>query len=554
MGARGWLGSPRRHNAGLAQDLETLWWPARTPAGRALSTLVAATLVGLCAAGATTFAFTETKFVIALCLGLVGALGFLLSGNQRLFLLYAVLLLAPLKLGKDFMPIGHQGGAGSFVIDAADPFWLMLVVCQFNDWRKGRLSHYRVPFVIKLWLGMMALGLFSIAFGAFKTSAAHEVVRMAKYVVYVLVLINELKRRKQFRHVALALFLGVAIQSSFSAVSYATGSQLGLEFLGEETEENVEELGAATLKGDFAIRRPGGLMGHPNQFAGYLALIMPMGIALLFSPISLVEKALFVATLLVGQVGLLLTLSRSGWICFAVGLMGTLALSFLHRSSRRRYLLARALVIALVAMVGIAASPKIIERIQHSDPESWRARMEMIDISQSIIADHPLFGIGLNSYVFAQPPYTRHRTYEGMQEFYGDNVPVVHSTWMLTWAEQGTVGMVLFVLIHLCVLWVGFNNLRLKDGFLHAMNAGLLSGFFAIMLDGMVSFFARMEVGGRMFWIVIALILAIGYWRRTHEARAARIAAARPAEAPGTRGPRQWIIGGGRRTREWLSG
>ncbi len=553
MSLRGWFDTPRRTNAGLVRDFESLWWPARTPESRLFSAVVAALLVGLCATGITAFAFTETKFVIALGLGLGGALGFLLSGNKRLFLLYAVLILAPLKLGKDFMPIGHQGGAGSFVIDAADPFWLMLAACQFNDWRKRRLTRYRVPLVIKLWLVMMLLGLLTIAFGTFKTSAAHEVVRMGKYVLVVLVLINELKRRKQFRHVALALLIGVLVQSAFSVVSYATGSQFGLEFLGEETEENVEELGAATLKGDFAIRRPGGLMGHPNQFAGYLALIMPMGIALLFSPVSLLEKALCVVTLLLGQIGLLLTLSRSGWICFAVGLMGALSLSFLHRSSRRRFLLARALVIALVALVGVGASPKIIERIQHSDPESWRARMEMIDIAQSMVADHPVLGIGLNSYVFAQPPYTRHRTFEGMKEFYGDNVPVVHSTWMLTWAEQGTAGMALFVLIHLCVLWVGFNNLRLKDGFMHAMSAGLLSGFFAIMLDGLVSFFARMEVGGRMFWLVIALILAIGYWRRSHESRAARLAAGR--ETGAGRDPRRWIDFAvtGRRARDWLS-
>ena len=555
MASGRWLQPSSFPNLSLARELQSLWLPGRAPLLNAITLTAATVLIALFAVFTTTFAFTQTKFVVALVLGLIGAFGFLVSGNRRLFVLYAIVMLAPLKLGKDFMPIGHQGGAGSFVLDAGDPFFLMLAAYQFNDWRKRRLRDYRVPLIAKLWMGMIALGVITMLTGPFKTPAAHEVVRMAKYLLLLLLLINELKRKKQFRHVAFGLMLGVLIQSGFSAVSYATGSQFGLDFLGEETEDNVEELGAATLKGDFAIRRPGGLMGHPNQFAGYLALILPLGVGLLFSPISLRLKSLFVCTLLAGQVGLLLTLSRSGWICFAMGLVSTLVLSFLHRSSRRRYLIARAVVIVLVGAMALAASPLILERIQYSDPESWRSRMEFVDISQEIVLDHPLFGVGLNSYVFAQAPYTRQQTFAGLKEFYGENVPVVHSTWMLTWAEQGTVGMVMFMLIHLAVLYVGFNNLKLKDGFLHAMNVGLLSGFGAIMLDGLVSFFVRMEVGGRMFWFVIALILAIGYWRRTHETGIERGAAGSGTDTVMGHGERTWMTVRQRRNesgRGWL--
>ncbi|MBI2800517.1 MAG: O-antigen ligase family protein [Gammaproteobacteria bacterium] len=524
MATGGWLQSYNLSSFSRARATQALWPFARSPVVNAITLAAVAVLVALFAVVTTTFAFTDMKFVVGLILGLIGALGVLLSGNRRLFVLYAVVMFAPLKLGKNFMPIGHQGGSGSFLLDAGAPFVLMLAAYQFNDWRKARLQGYRVPLLAKLWLFMIALGLVTLATGPFKTPAAHEMVRMSKYLILLLVLINELKRRKQFLHVAFALLLGVLIQSVFSVASYASGSQFGLEFVGEETEKNVEELGQATLKGDFVIRRPGGLMGHPNQFAGYLALIMPLGVALLFSPIGMLLKGLFVCILIAGQVGLLLTLSRSGWICFAAALVGTLTLGFLHRSSRRRFLIARAVVISLIGVVGLAASPKIIERIQYSDPESWRSRMEFVETAKRIILDKPIFGLGLNSYVFAQPPYTRFRTYEGMTGFYGENVPVVHSTWLLTWAEQGTVGMAVFVLIHLQVLFVGLNNLKLKDGFLHAMNVGLLSGFGAVMLDGLVSFFVRMEVGGRMFWFVVALILAIGYWRRTHESSAARAA------------------------------
>lgn len=552
MSLHGWLSAEQRSNRMPEREP----WPfGASPLTSAILATTAALCIALFAVGTTTFAFTETKFIAALMLGLVGGAAFLVCGNRRLAALYAVMLLAPLKLGKDFVPLAHQGGAESFVLDAADPFWLMLLFHQIQDWRRDRALGYRFPLVAKLWLLMMLLGVTTMLMGPFKTSAAHEMVRMGKYLVMLLVLINELRRRRQFLHVAFALLLGVMVQSSFSIVSYAAGAQLGLAFLGEETEDQVVELGSSTLKGESALRRPGGLMGHPNQFAGYLALIMPMGVALLFSPISLLMKGLLVATLLLGQVGLLLTLSRSGWICFAAGLVATLGLSFLHRSSRRRYLVARAGVISLIGVVVLIASPKIIERIQYSDPEAWRSRVEFAQTAKNVILAHPVFGVGLNSYAFAQPPYSRHGTFEAMKDFYNGNAPVVHSTWLLTWAELGSVGMAMFVLIHLCVLYVGFRNLKLKDGLLHAMNVGLLSGFSALMLDGLVSFFARMEVGGRMFWVAIALILAIGYWRRTHEIPAtvpAPAAEPTPDRTPGRGG---WLSGTSRAERlaeHWL--
>lgn len=552
MATGGWLFSHYRTNRSLAREP----WPlGQSALSNAITLAAVAALIAVFAVFATTFAFSEMKFVAGLMLGIVGLAIFLMCGNRRLFALYAVVMLAPLQLGLDFMPISHQGGAQSFILDSADPFLLMLAGYQFNDFRKLRFDGYRVPLPGKLWLFMIALGLITVASGDYKTPAAHEVVRMGKSLLLLLLLVNELRRRKQFRHIAFGLLLGVLIQGTFSAASYASGSQFGLKFLGEETEDNVEELGAATLKGDFAIRRPGGLMGHPNLFAGYLALVMPLGVALMFSPISLRLKGLFVCALVAGQIGLVLTLSRSGWICFALALVSTLALSFLHRSSRRRYLVARAMVIGLVGIMALAASPKILDRIQYSDPESWRSRMEFVDTAKHIIADHPVLGVGLNSYIFAQAPYTRHATYEGLHDFYGRNVPVVHSTWMLTWAEQGTAGMAVFLLIHLVVLFVGFNNLKLKDGFLHAMNVGLLSGFGAIMLDGLVSFFARTEVGGRMYWIVVSLILAIGYWRRTHETSAASAAPAGVASRETDRHAHAWMgarpLAGGS-GRKWL--
>ncbi len=144
-------------------------------------------------------------------------------------------------------------------------------------------------------------------------------------------------------------------------------------------------------------------------------------------------------------------------------------------------------------------------------------RIKWLHTAWAMIKDNPVFGTGLNTYVFAQLPYGEDKTPQEMQDRYGDYWAVVHNTWALTWAEQGTLGFLLFVAIHVAVIAVAVRNLRIRDPMLHALSVGLLAGFVGIMLDGLASFFLRVEPSARMFWIALGLILAIGYWRRANE-------------------------------------
>ena len=86
-----------------------------------------------------------------------------------------------------------------------------------------------------------------------------------------------------------------------------------------------------------------------------------------------------------------------------------------------------------------------------------------------------------------------------MADRYGVLWPAVHNSWVLTWAEQGTLGFLLWVAVHVSVLRVGIQNLRIRDPMMHALGAGLLAGFVAIMIDGLASFFVRTEAPGRLF-------------------------------------------------------
>ncbi len=480
-------------------------------------------LLGGLIAGALAFAtivFAHEGNAKYLAAGLVGAVILIalpLIRDRRLFCLYMIVLLSGIKLRVTFLAFPHMGGAGGLFFDAVDPFLLLLLYFQVRDRIRGHPRTYRFPPACALWTGMILLGVGSVIFGYLRILAANEAFRMAKLLLLALLVVNEVTRHSQFRHVVIALALGVIVQSTAALAQFLMGAQLGLDFLGEATDEEINELSVGTLlTGEFAYR-PGGLLGHSNLLAAYLALYMPMAIALILAPVSWLLKVLLAIALLVGQPALVLTLSRGGWIEFSIAFVIVLALGAVHPVSRRKFLLARVVIVAGTVAVAAALSPQILQRVVGADPNSVKGRIEWLGTATAMIMDNPMFGVGLNAYVYAQLPYGENKTPQEMTQQYGDLWPVVHNSWVLTWAEQGVFGFILWVALHISVIAVAVRNLRIRDPMMHALSAGLLAGFIAIMIDGLTSFFVRTEAPARMFWIAAALILAIGYWRRANE-------------------------------------
>jgi O-antigen ligase len=364
------------------------------------------------------------------------------------------------------------------------------------------------------------MGLVAVVLGPWRTSVSHEVVRMVKVAVLFLVLANEFRRRAQMRHVALALLTGVLFQSLVAITQYFTQSRFGLQVLGEPGEEATKSLEIGTLLGS-TVYRVGGLMAHPNVLAAYIAMTLPIGVGLLFTRVSVWQKLFIGLTLMAGEAALIATLSRSGWICFGMAVTLVLLFTFANRQMRRHYLLLRVAFLCLLVLVGATFSGAIVDRLVRSDPSAVATRFHLAEIAWKMIRDRPLLGCGLNTYVFEMVPYTEVPTPAGVTRKYGEEWPAVHNIYLLVWAEQGLVGLALFLLVHLAILRTAWRNLRVEDEVLFAINIGCMFGILAVMLDGMVSFTLRFSGPLRVFWTLAALIVAIRWWHRRQAALSA---------------------------------
>jgi O-antigen ligase len=221
-----------------------------------------------------------------------------------------------------------------------------------------------------------------------------------------------------------------------------------------------------------------------------------------------------VSVLTLALIALLLTLSRSGWLSFALAVPLTIGLMLRDRHARRRALTLTAATLAPGLIAALAAAPVLLRRFTQSDPGAVDFRWEWMGVAWGMVQDHPLLGVGLNSFVQHLPGRTDHGGVEGLTRDFGPNWPVVHDIYLLIWAEQGSIGLACFLLMVAMLLRAAWRNARgCTDPVLRALNAGALAGLCANLLDGLGSFFLRQMPGARLFWIVAAIIVATRIWQ-----------------------------------------
>lgn len=278
-----------------------------------------------------------------------------------------------------------------------------------------------------------------------------------------------------------------------------------------------------------AVYRVGGLAGHANLLSAYLAMVLPILVGQMYTGYRWPVKTMFAVLAAAGVAALGMTLSRSGWVSFAVSIsMLMLALVALPGIRMRHIALKVAMVAAMVG-AAIAGSGPVLRRFFQSDTGATDFRLEWIKVAWDMVVDKPVFGFGLNSFVYHLGEYGPYSTAR-MYELFGDMLPAVHNTYMLVWSEQGTVGLALFLGLHAHLFWIAIKSIRyfgLSEK-VSMVSLAAACGILAILVDGLSSFYVRIHAPARTFWVVAGLLVAAYHWnvrndRLRREAARARV-------------------------------
>ena len=184
----------------------------------------------------------------------------------------------------------------------------------------------------------------------------------------------------------------------------------------------------------------GGMIGDNNDFALALNLALPVLVYLVWDLPSKWPRLLCLALVPMNAITVVFTHSRGGFLSLAALTL------WLVLQSRRKWV-----ALLLVAGLGIGGSlivdQSFYDRIASiSDFRSDGSAMGRLNAWQASISmanDYPVFGVGLDNFLFQFVYYAPDP----------DDLHVAHNTWLQVLAETGYTGLVIYVSLFLVTAW-----------------------------------------------------------------------------------------------------
>lgn len=405
----------------------------------------------------------------------------------------------PTQLGKHFWPdfsfvYGLRLDYLSPTIYFTDV--LILLIFVFN------LRAFATVFkkLSKKYLGIFLLFLLFLAVGLVNAkNAAAGIYGIVKFIELSFLVFYVAQNYKSFSKPVLivCILLGVIFESSLAILQYLNQASLGgiFYFFGERTfNAGTPGIALASVSGQLFLR-PYATFSHPNVLAGFLVLTM---LGLLFFPKrNQLVKFAIVATIALGSVALLITLSRTAifvWVGYLLLLFGIWIAKKYKKGKFNPRLLVGAVSICILLLAIISFSNNVVVQrfisTKLSD-ESIVQRQELISQSLTMFGASPLFGVGLNNFY-----NNLSFTLSGQRSQF---TQPVHNIFLLVLSETGIVGF-----LGLCFIFL--KSLRVAFG---KHQPYLLLSLLAIIFLGMFDhYFLTLQQGQLMLSIIVGISLA----------------------------------------------
>lgn len=253
---------------------------------------------------------------------------------------------------------------------------------------------------------------------------------------------------------------------------------------------------------------------QPALFGQLLGMYLLVHLYYLTRRVGLTWKALILANLGLGSIGLLYTYTRGGWLATAVGV----AVLAILRPAFRKVTVALALVAVLAASLGLLA-PKddefLAERLENRSTVD--NRLGFLAASIRMIEDYPLFGVGYFRFTELRYKYnqgTEIPFYGFVRREAGAEVSI-HDIYIGRAAEEGLVGLVLFLSFWVVMVgqwWRRWREGDVDDWFNRDSLAMIAAVTIAYLVGGMIIDFRYFDIINVIPYFFAGIV--IGYPRR----------------------------------------
>ncbi len=264
------------------------------------------------------------------------------------------------------------------------------------------------------------------------------------------------------------LFVIIGIASLYAIIQYFSLLGLPKEWWGNSSEP----------------KRALSFFEYPNAYALFLAPLLAFLLPFLSQKNI---KAAYKFCYLLGLLGLLLSLSRGGWL--GLGAAALVFALFFAEKKIRKFTFIAALLVALV----VAIFPNLRYRVilPFEGEKSAVSRFSLWQTADKMLADSPLLGKGLYGY---KSYFDQYNTDPNLASI---NFP--HLIFLNFWVEAGLLGLLSFLAICAITFWRAYKAKGL-------IATGIILFLIAIFAHGLVDAPYLKNDLALVFWVIIALL------------------------------------------------
>lgn len=247
------------------------------------------------------------------------------------------------------------------------------------------------------------------------------------------------------------------------------------------------------------VRRVCAVYGSPNNLGLYLGRIVPLLVAFGFFGRARLRSLGYLAACAPVVLCLYLTHSRGAWL---LGVPAALLFLGLMRGRRALLAAAGAVIGAFLALVPLAGAERIRSLFDLSGGTGF-LRLKLWEATLAMIGDHPLFGVGLDNFLYQYPRYMLPEAWEEPDLSHPHNILL---DW---WTRLGILGVAALIWLLVGFFERGLRLYRsLEDGELRVLVLGLMAS--------MVDFLAHGLIDNSYFLVDLAFVffLSLGIVRR----------------------------------------
>lgn len=247
------------------------------------------------------------------------------------------------------------------------------------------------------------------------------------------------------------------------------------------------------------VRRIRGVYASPNNLSLFLGRVVPISVAIALFGVSGRRRLLYGLASAPMLLCLYLTYSRGAWL---LGMPAAFLFIGLMRGRRASLVSLAFIAAALLVLLPFFKVERIasILDVQHG---TTFLRLKLWQATINMIRDHPIFGVGLDNFLYQYPKYMLP---EAWQE---PNLSHPHNIIMDYWTRLGIFGVVAILWLEVVFFKRGLRLYRhLDDRALQALTLGLMAS--------MVDFLAHGLIDNSYFLVDLAFVftLTMGLVRR----------------------------------------